>query len=425
LHGLHAAHEAADEMGDPLNIVHRDISPQNIMVGDDGVPRVLDFGIAKAVSRSQSTQEGQVKGKVSYMSPEQLTDRAIDRRADIFAAGIVLWETLTMRRLFEADDPAGAIAKILHGTIPRPSSINGYVSQALDRVVLKALNRSPAGRFQTARDFATALEEDAFVANARKVSEWVSAAAATSLAERAEQVARIESASIDVDVLDDPGQSVESLLTISQTIKLLQEAELHDTRETPAMPDNDIGEPDTTDAKNRRWEASTALLPSRPAEQAARHDSQACATSALPPMAPAQAHEVWTETLLVNLRGPKKRGVVVGGIVALLLIIGAVGLALRSGSGRSVDPLTSERTVAPPTQAGPRPLPQPASPPALVNAAGSSGAQAERPAPVPPPNPAVKTRRMKPAKAAKLAKDCDPPFFIDSDGIRRVKAQCL
>ena len=95
LHGLHAAHEAKSERGAPLGIVHRDVSPQNVLVGLDGVPRVLDFGIAKAVTRVQSTRNGQLKGKLSYMAPEQLRGGSADRRTDVFAAGIVLWEALT------------------------------------------------------------------------------------------------------------------------------------------------------------------------------------------------------------------------------------------------------------------------------------------------------------------------------------------
>jgi len=90
LHGLHAAHEATDERGNPLRVVHRDMSPQNILVGADGVPRVLDFGIAKAAGHSQHTREGQLKGKLSYMSPEQLRAEGVDRRTDVYAAGVVL-----------------------------------------------------------------------------------------------------------------------------------------------------------------------------------------------------------------------------------------------------------------------------------------------------------------------------------------------
>src|SRR5204863_1414032 len=97
LHGLHAVHEARDEHNAPLDIVHRDVSPQNVLVGIDGVPRLLDFGVAKAAGRLQTTQEGQLKGKLPYMAPEQLSadETNVTRQTDVYSAGIVLWEALT------------------------------------------------------------------------------------------------------------------------------------------------------------------------------------------------------------------------------------------------------------------------------------------------------------------------------------------
>ena len=103
LHGLHAAHEAKNEHGEPLGIVHRDVSPQNVIVGIDGVARVLDFGVAKAVGRLQSTREGQLKGKLSYMAPEQIRSGQVDRRTDIYAASIMLWEALVGKRLYDGE----------------------------------------------------------------------------------------------------------------------------------------------------------------------------------------------------------------------------------------------------------------------------------------------------------------------------------
>ncbi|HSQ67748.1 MAG TPA: serine/threonine-protein kinase, partial [Polyangiaceae bacterium] len=103
LYGLHAAHEAKTDDGAPLHIVHRDISPQNVLVGVDGSARVVDFGVAKAVGRLQTTREGALKGKIAYMSPEQISTDSVDRRTDIYAASVVLWEMLTGKRLYQAD----------------------------------------------------------------------------------------------------------------------------------------------------------------------------------------------------------------------------------------------------------------------------------------------------------------------------------
>ncbi len=159
LHGLHAAHEVQDERGRPLDVVHRDVSPQNILVGADGVTRVLDFGIAKAVGRMlQSTQSGQAKGKLAYMAPEQLEGGAVDRRTDVFAAGIVLWETLTLARLFSAPTEALTMAKVLRGVVPPPSTLALGLDPRFDAVCAKALARSPQARFATAREMALELE---------------------------------------------------------------------------------------------------------------------------------------------------------------------------------------------------------------------------------------------------------------------------
>ena len=185
LEGLHAAHEARGDRGEALGIVHRDVSPQNVIVGADGIPRVLDFGIAKAAGRLHQSMSGTVKGKSSYMSPEQARGRALDRRTDVYAAGVVLWETLTGRRLFTGPHHVAILMKVFDEIPTAPSAVVPGLPPGLDAVILRALAKSPDDRYATAKEFALAIEEVLPPASPRLVSEWVLGLAAGALASRA------------------------------------------------------------------------------------------------------------------------------------------------------------------------------------------------------------------------------------------------
>ncbi|MEO7093924.1 MAG: serine/threonine-protein kinase [Polyangiales bacterium] len=194
LQGLHAAHEAKGEQGQPLGIVHRDVSPQNVLVGVDGVARVLDFGVAKALGRSQVTREGQLKGKLPYMAPEQIRRRGVvTRQTDVYAASVVLWEALAARRLFDGDDEAQVLAAVLDGHVEPPSQYAPGITPALDALVLRGLAHDPATRFATARDMALALEACVAPATTGEISAWVTSLAGDALETRATWVHAIES----------------------------------------------------------------------------------------------------------------------------------------------------------------------------------------------------------------------------------------
>jgi serine/threonine-protein kinase len=187
LEGLNAAHNLKDGDGHPLTIVHRDISPHNILLGSDGVARITDFGVAKAEVRLSSTRDGQFKGKLSYMAPEQASSGLADQRSDLFSMGIVLWESLTARRLFRADNNGELLNRVLNGVIPKPSEVDPSL-HPIDLVMAKALDRDPDRRYQSAAEFIEALEEagagliatgQSGIANprhvAKSVREWLGA----------------------------------------------------------------------------------------------------------------------------------------------------------------------------------------------------------------------------------------------------------
>ncbi len=157
LGGLGAAHRLCDEQGEPLHLVHRDVSPHNVMVGVDGIGRITDFGVAKAEKRLTSTRAGQFKGKLAYMAPEQASTGFADQRSDLFSMGIILWESLTGRRLFRGENNASTLNKILQEPIPRVSDIYPELA-SFDPILLKALDRNPDCRFQSADEFSEALE---------------------------------------------------------------------------------------------------------------------------------------------------------------------------------------------------------------------------------------------------------------------------
>src|SRR5450755_1115521 len=150
LEGLNYAHDATDATGQSLEIVHRDISPQNVFVTNDGQVKVLDFGIAKARTHEGRTATGVVKGKVGYIAPEQATGEPVDRRADIWSVGVVLWEALTGARLFKGETDAGTLNSSLRGEIPTAATHRPNLPLQLEVVLARALQRAPALRYRSA-----------------------------------------------------------------------------------------------------------------------------------------------------------------------------------------------------------------------------------------------------------------------------------
>jgi serine/threonine-protein kinase len=176
-HALHAAHELTDDMAQPLHVVHRDVSPQNLFLTFDGRVKVLDFGIARASNKLVETQAGTLKGKLGYLSPEQARGRLVDRRSDIFSLGVVGWELTTGRRLYRGVDEIDTLRRALACRIPSPSRVRSGYPDALADVLMRALAADPDARWATAAELAHALEQfgqNAGDASQQDLAAWMS-----------------------------------------------------------------------------------------------------------------------------------------------------------------------------------------------------------------------------------------------------------
>jgi serine/threonine protein kinase len=440
LHGLHAAHEARDERGDALRIVHRDVSPHNILVGTDGDAHVIDFGIAKARGRMQVTRQGQIKGKLSYMPSEQLLGQPLDHRADIFAASIVLWEALTGQRLYEGVDDGEVYAKVLSGSVDPPSLYAKGLSPAIDAIVMRGLARERTDRYSTAREMALAIEAAVSLAPPSQVGRWVEGLVGEALAERTEQIA-------DIERLDDGGESGDT----SSAILSLGSRSL-----SPGNAEGDLG---GVRASSRPSPGADHTAPTQPGSAYALGGTDPRATVVDRPVALASQYISPSSTPGAPRRGSLRLFFTAATIVALsIAIFGARDLRRRVSSIADVPPakaapvdthaaapspaapdtlassgwipLTPLPVPAQETNAEPRPPPVtpvatgprkrigPAVPLARAAPAHTSSAQqgAESSEAAPAPSPAR-------APAANSA-GCDPPFWIDADGTKRYNRHC-
>lgn len=193
--GLHAAHELTDETGKPLNLVHRDFSPQNILLSTQGITRLADFGVAKAADRAVRTKTGLVKGKISYMSPEQARGQPVDRRCDVWAAGVVAWELIAGKRMHRSDDDVATLLSIVTEDPPRLDSVVPHVPKALSNTVASALTPDTGRRCPTAealrKSLLKAFEDAGGIADAQDLATFVQQMVRTKLDERKAAVAEV------------------------------------------------------------------------------------------------------------------------------------------------------------------------------------------------------------------------------------------
>jgi len=233
--GLDAAHEAIDCSGQPLNLVHRDVSPHNILVGTDGATRIVDFGIAKAAWRAHVTHHGQLKGKPGYIAPEQLALASVDRRTDVYGAGIVLFELLTGTRLFPDQKVRYTAIVPNERTMAAPSRFVPHLPRGLDDLVLSAVSVDPGRRFPDARTMADALMDAAPPARDFEVGAWVATLGRDELERRGEWIAELENARLTAASVG-PSRLQVGSVAASSSGYAIGKSELYRTRALETLP---------------------------------------------------------------------------------------------------------------------------------------------------------------------------------------------
>ena len=415
LHGLHAAHEAKDERGHPLGIVHRDMSPQNVLVGTDGVPKVLDFGVAKAAGRMQTTKEGQIKGKLSYMPPEQLRGSTVSRQTDIYAAGVMLWELVTGQRLFAGDNEGVIVARILEGKIQTPSHVLAVGKrtltdqamrqlESLDRTILRSLSMKPEDRFPTAREMAIAIERTCPPVTATEIGEWVEITARDVLDSRAQMIADIESSA---------GTSLQSREQDVMTV--LQGQATLPPGSVAAHGDQTMPMPKTMRVSVPSYYAQEGPPVTQPSSISVSHAS----------MAPHDEDKPYRKAGIAAVIG-----LFLGAsFLATVLVVrhgrqNAQAAAQQSGA----DTTSLMSTAAPTTSATPLIVNEPATIPPVPEAADAGAAVATPTAKPAKPRPApgtAKSAEKPPEKPPVSEPDCSTPYWYDAQGVKHYKQQCL
>jgi len=416
LHGLHAAHEAKDEHGHPLHIVHRDVSPQNVLVGTDGVARVLDFGIAKAAGRIQTTREGQIKGKLSYMAPEQLRGAAVSRASDVYSAGVMLWELVTGQRLYSGDNEGAIVAKVLAGQREAPSkALMRTLSmkdtfrhetlrslQELDVTILRALASDPHARFATARELAIAIERQLPPATGSEVADWLAQLAGEGLESRAALVAEIESRTSHSGS-EPPSGYVQSVLAAAVTL-------------SPNQGGAALSVPALQSSLRMK---KTLELPRRTAGVDA---------------AGSQSEVAVTQPSSISARPkPRRKRTLLAGVVGFALVIALPASIMFWRPSRKSYPQGREAASAPLVPAGdPAAAPGAPLPPSTVVATPTTRDAVD--AATSPIASLVASSRITPPSTRPSGgtqgnrsthPDCSTPYWFDDQNVKHYKAQCF
>jgi serine/threonine-protein kinase len=384
LYGLHAAHEATGERGEPLGIIHRDVSPPNIIVGAAGIARVVDFGVAKASGRLQVTRPGQLKGKLCYMAPEQLRGANLLRAADVYAAAVVLWECLTGKRLHDGVDERRIVQAITSGSVEPPSRYAPGIPAALDAIVLQGLAIHPDARFATALEMAAAIEDAVPLATPRQVAAWLEDLAGDTLREHGALLSAIvdERPSPSIDIPNVEPEDLSNAITRVFVQKLVAQVV-----RPPSI--RDVSEPSLTRGLTR-------------VTRRARLGALGATLAAAAVLAAAVA-------LLIFSRGVSDAGAAESARGASVAIAPIFAPSATS---------EAEPVAAPAVEPDPEPQPEPV---AHVVVKRAQAVAAKAPA---RKRDVARSRIASPKAPSKPAAACNPPYVFEN-GVKRLKAECL
>ncbi|HEU4409587.1 MAG TPA: protein kinase [Polyangiaceae bacterium] len=385
LEGLHAAHEVRGNDGRLLGLVHRDVSPHNVLVGVDGLARVLDFGVAKAEGRMyQTAGEPSVKGKLAYIAPEYLSKGELDRRSDVYSAAVVLWEMLAGRRLFVGRSELELMSRVLGLVVPPLVAVRPAAPPALAEAVKRGLSRDPDERFPDALSMARAIRDALPLAGNADVGAWVRSLAAESLAARADALARAQQAFPARGSAPPTSGAPTSEATASDATA---------SHRRPILSSIDLTVP-----------SANAPSPSAPRSRMARRSLRVAAAIACTTLVGLSWVVLWPRPMAPNA-------------AAVSLLTPPLASAPPADSTPQAPAATGAPRppqapdVAPATPSASAPTPQPGQPPPPA----SVGAQLRH------TPPAGTTHN--PADAAPTS--CSPPYTYDHEGVRHFKPQCL
>lgn len=431
--GLDDAHEATTPAGDELGLIHRDVSPHNILVGIDGRARVTDFGIARAIHAPRlETNVKELKGKFGYMSPEQTRLHPLDRRSDLFSLGVVLWEMLVGERLFAERDPADCIRNVRNKGVPPPHEVAPGVPPAVSKVVLKALERLPSSRFQTGAEFADALrqvgrDELGGLPRRKEISAFVKAAGGEEL-DRLQRLIRLGTEGTDSDAMEAIREGSTRVLTPGASG--VARVGTHDTDVGADDPPKIVTVilPDDDEAfENDTVTALVLLSDELFLAQGADEDEEDAETAAFDALEPSpdpsletptvERSSLETPTVDVGAKTPHRTGLLTAGVLVVAAVLVGLGVAFTLAVPEDDLPVESlpsspARTAEPsPPPAVVQPLPDPVEAPADEPDEPSAAEEADDEA---PRARRRRRRRSRPDRGAARPSDEDP-VLLDVD----------